>query len=114
MPKSETLPTSVVDNECPSVIPLSDTRSWSDQDYIDADPFAGDESELACRSVKIRRARKSHLCYGLDGSSSHSIMPGQRYRYEKALVNGSYWGEYRLCVKCLNEWLNEWVAGGER
>lgn len=76
----------------------------TDLEYIDADPFFGDESELACRTVAIRRANKEHICYSLDGQRDHVIKKGERYRYERAFVDRSFWGEYRLCLSCLDDW----------
>lgn len=79
-----------------------------DSDYINCDPFFGDDSTIECCTVKIRTARKEHDCYGLDGKSEHKIMPGDRYRHERALIDGCHWGEYRMCLPCLDEYLDEW------
>lgn len=73
-------------------------------DYINIDPFAGDESEVKCRTVKVRVARKDHQCYGLTGQMDHKIQRGDRYRYERALVDGK-WGEFRMCLPCLDRFL---------
>lgn len=78
-----------------------------DTDYLNADPFQGDESELTCRTVKLRTARKEHVCYSLTGVQDHSIQPGERYREERALVDGSFWGKYRLCFRCLDSWIKD-------
>ena len=77
----------------------------TDEDYINHDPFCGDESELSCRSVSLRKARKEHLCFTLDGKQDHNIKVGERYRYEKALVDKSFWGEYRICLKCTDKFI---------
>jgi hypothetical protein len=74
----------------------------SDQAYIQTDPFFGDEAELTCRNVAIRKARKTHDCYGLNGARDHKILPGERYRYETAHVDGSYWGQFRICLECMD------------
>lgn len=79
----------------------------TDEDYINTDPFFGDEGELTCRTVKIRTAKKSHLCMTLSGKQDHHIQPGERYRYERALVDGSFWGEYKLCLRCMDSFIND-------
>ena len=79
--------------------------SHTDDDYINADPFFGDEAELTCRTVAIHTARKNHLCYGLSGERDHGIQIGQRYRYERAMVDGSFWGEYKICLRCMDEFM---------
>ncbi|OQS39729.1 hypothetical protein B0T40_03055 [Chromobacterium haemolyticum] len=79
--------------------------SYSDADYLNYDPFQGDEAEVTCRSVTIRTARKQHLCYGLTGKQDHFIEVGQRYRHERALIDGSFWGEYRICLDCLSKFI---------
>lgn len=78
----------------------------TDDVYINTDPFFGDEGELTCRSVAIRTARKSHLCMTLSGKQDHHIQPGERYRYERALVDGDYWGEYKLCLPCMDKFIS--------
>jgi hypothetical protein len=77
--------------------------------YINTDPFFGDEAELTCRNVTIRTARRIHRCYGLNGSQDHNIQPGQRYRYERARVDGSFWGEYKICLCCMDKSLSDEV-----
>ena len=79
----------------------------NDETYIGTDPFFGDESELTCRTVTIRTAAKEHACYGLDGKQEHMIIKGQRYRHERARVDGSFWGEYKICLKCMDQHINE-------
>ncbi len=79
----------------------------TDAEYLNADPFFGDESELACHTVELRTARKDHVCYSLDGNRDHTIKRGERHRYERASVDGSFWGEYRLCLKCLDAWMKD-------
>lgn len=81
----------------------------SDADYINFNPFQGDEAEISCRGIKIRVARKPHQCFfGLgEFEQKHEIKPGDRYRYEKALVDKSFWGEYRLCLACIDKYLDE-------
>lgn len=81
--------------------------SHTDADYISYDPFIGDESDLTCRSVKMVKARKSHPCFTLTGKQDHTIEPGQRYRHEKALVDGSFWGDYRICLSCMDRLIDD-------
>lgn len=77
----------------------------SEEDYINADPFSGDESELTCRTVTLRKARKNYLCYGLSGNQDHGIQAGQLYRHERARVDGSFWGEFRICLGCMDHFI---------
>lgn len=79
----------------------------TEADYISFDPFQGDEAELKCRTVGIRTARKEHPCFALPGNVAHTIKPGERYRHERALVDGSFWGDYRICLHCLDKWIAE-------
>ena len=79
----------------------------TDADYIGLDPFMGDESELTCRSVNIVKARKSFKCFGYGGHMDHNIEPGQRYRHERARVDGSFWGQYRICLNCMDKLFDE-------
>ena len=69
--------------------------------YSNHDPFFGDESQIDCKTVAIRKARKEHVCFGLTGKQDHVISSGQYYRHEKALVDRSFWGEYKLCLNCV-------------
>ena len=74
----------------------------TDADYLAFDTFAGDEAEITCRTKAMRTARKPHICYGSSGERNHSISSGDRYRHERALIDGSFWGEYRMCCSCLD------------
>lgn len=80
------------------------TQEITDQDRIDCDPFFGDEGELKCRKVTIKTARKQHACFlgSAFGGDNHTIQPGDRYRHEKALVDGDFWGEWKCCMKCID------------
>lgn len=80
-------------------------QTHTDSEYINTDPFFGDESELSCRTIAIKTARKDHLCYGLQGEMDHGIRTGTRYRYEKALIDGDFWGEFRICLCCMDEFM---------
>ena len=81
---------------------LPDWHKHTADEYANADPFEGDESELACRTVTIRKARKDYLCFGLNGRQDHGIQKGTFYRHERARVDGSFWGEYRICLQCID------------
>ncbi len=77
----------------------------SDAEYASADPFFGDESDIRCRTVAIRTARKPHKCFTLNGKQDHEIPAGAKYRHERARVDGSFWGEYRICLKCMDQFI---------
>ena len=77
----------------------------TDDDYINYDPFDGDDSDLKCRTVTVRKSRKEHTCWGLDGNQDHSIKKGERYRYERALIDGDFWGEFKLCLNCMDKFI---------
>ena len=83
------------------------TDKHTDAEYASFDPFQGDESDLRCRTVAIRTARKEHPCFSLPGTEPHAIKPGSRYRQERALVDSSFWGNYRICLGCLDKWIAE-------
>ena len=82
---------------------LRQAAQHPDSTYINTDPFFGDESELTCRTVAIRKARKAHRCFSIDGKQDHEIKPGERYRFEQARVDGSFWGSYRICLACMDK-----------
>lgn len=79
----------------------------TDEVYIGTDPFFGDEAERACQSVVIRTSRKEHACFSLDGKQDHTIQPGERYRHERALIDGSFWGEYKICLGCMDKFIDD-------
>jgi hypothetical protein len=80
-------------------------QKHTDAEYISADPFFGDESQLTCRNVAIKTARKKHTCFSIDGKQDHEINPGERYRFETARVDGSFWGSYKICLKCMDAFI---------
>jgi hypothetical protein len=51
----------------------------------------------------IRKARKEHVCFlgEMGGRTPHKIQPGERYREERALVDGDYFGRYCMCLPCI-------------
>lgn len=79
----------------------------TDDDRIEYDMMAGDDTELRCRTVKMRTAAKEHPCFGglVSNGDGHTIKKGSRYRHERALVDGDFWGEYRVCTQCLDKWI---------
>lgn len=85
--------------------------SFPESDYLSFDPFDGDRDvDVKCRTVKLVRARTEHPCFGgaePNFGDKHTIKPGEVYRYERALVDGDYWGQYRMCVACMDKWLTE-------
>jgi hypothetical protein len=85
----------------------------TDQDYLDFDPCEGDEAEISCRTVALRKAKKEHPCFfGLGNyGDGHTIKPGDRYRYEQALVDGSFWGKYRVCIPCMDKYISQYEDG---
>lgn len=81
----------------------------TDEQRLEYDQFDGEEGEIKCRTVKIRTARKEHGCFFGAGNygDGHTIKPGDRYRHERALIDGDFWGQYRLCLTCLDKWIAE-------
>lgn len=86
---------------------MNATLKFSDADYLRFDPCEGDEGEVACRTVRLVRARKERPCFlgTADGADGHYIQPGDTYRSERALIDGDYWGNYAVCVPCMDKWL---------
>lgn len=87
-----------------AILQLPEWRKHGEQ-YLHADPFEGDDSELTCRTVDIRKARKNHICYGLSGNKDHGIQAGDFYRYERAFVDGSFWGDFKICLGCMDQFI---------
>jgi len=88
--------------------PAEPTQKHSNERYIDVALFEGEEAQITCRTVAIRTARKAHVCFGNESRSDHQIQPGDRYRHERALVDGDHWGEYRMCLPCLDKHIAEY------
>jgi len=63
------------------------------EDYLDIDPYQGDESEIDCRRIDIVRTRKAAYC--TMGKSEHP--PGTVMWRERALVDGQFQTN-RLCL----------------
>ena len=84
--------------------------SYTDADRLAFDPFCGDDADIKLRTVRMRTARKEHSCFGaeaLPNDDGHTIKPGERYRHERALIDGDFWGNYRICLACCDKWLDE-------
>lgn len=83
---------------------------FSEADYLRFDPCDGDRDvKIECRTVRLVRARKSHQCFlgSHRYGDQHLIEAGDIYRNERALVDGDYWGTYRVCVPCMDAWLTD-------
>lgn len=87
----------------------SQSLKFNDSDYIQFDPCEGDEGQVSCRTVRLVTARKEHPCFfgAAPYGDGHLIGRGDVYRYERALVDGDYWGTYKVCVPCMDKWLED-------
>lgn len=87
---------------------------FDEASYLRFDPCDGDRDvRIACRTIALRTARKEHACFiGAEPryGDQHTIKPGERYRFETALVDGDYWGTYRVCMGCMDKWLTEVIG----
>ena len=84
--------------------------AFPERDYIAYDPFGGSDRDVDIQmsTVRLVRARKEYPCFaGQADGPAHTIKPGDVYRSETALVDGDYWGKYRVCVACMDKWLTE-------
>lgn len=90
---------------------------FAEADYLRFDPCEGDcDVHITCRNVGLRKARKQYACFmGADPrhGDQHTIEPGERYRYETALIDGDHWGTYRVCMSCMDKWLSEVIGDPE-
>lgn len=77
----------------------------TDAERLNVDLFPGEEGTLTCVTTKIIKARKEHKCFEGQGSygDKHIIPKGDRYYFQKALVDGSFWGQYRVCLPCVDK-----------
>lgn len=76
-------------------------------EYLGLDPFFGDESELSLHTKRIIKVRKEHPCYiGVLDRNEHVIQKGEHVVFEKALVDGDFFGRYYMCLKCLDKELD--------
>ncbi len=76
--------------------------AYSEQEYLEFDLFVGEDADITCRTVKLVKTRKRHVCFFGQNGDGHSIAPGSHARHEKALVDGDYWGSYYICIPCLD------------
>jgi len=86
------------------------------EEYLRWDPFEGDESQIACRTVKLVKVRKEHPCFigaNPHGGDRHVIKPGEMARNETALVDGSFWGRSYVCVPCMDKFIAECLGEDE-
>lgn len=74
---------------------------YTEDQYIGFMPFFGEDSELSCQTIKILKTRKPHACVG--SNPEHTIPTGSMARYEKALVDGDFFGRYYMCIPCLDK-----------
>lgn len=82
------------------------------EEYLRYDPFEGDRDvDVRCRTVRLVKTRKPQRCLDPFSHNHHEIPPGTTARYEKALIDGSFWGRYYVCVECMEKWL-KFVEGG--
>lgn len=79
-------------------------KDYSDQQYIQLDPFDGDESDVRCREVRIVKTRKEQQCVTVGLVERHPIPAGSRARFESAIVEGE-WSRSYLCLPCMDAWL---------
>lgn len=77
----------------------------TDAKIIQFDPMA-DESVIGFKVVKMVNVRKRHVCFASYNPDNkppqHFIEAGQRARYEKAIVDGSWHISYH-CVPCMGK-----------
>lgn len=83
-----------------------DTSRYTDQQYIDHDPFAGDRDiDVRTRTVKIVTTRKPQIC--TDAYCRGTEKPaGTRMRRETAVVDGEWCTSY-ACLECIARWFDE-------
>lgn len=89
-----------------------DALKHTKETYVDYPLFLGDDAKIECHTIKLVKARRPHACFfGLNGDG-HGIKPGDHARYETALVDGSYWGKYYVCIPCLDREIAD-IYGGD-
>jgi len=81
----------------------------TDEDRLEYSLFQGEEGDIRLHTKNMRTAAKEHPCFGGLGwpGDGHTIKKGDRYRHDRALVDGDFWGEYRICTQCLDKWIAE-------
>lgn len=77
-----------------------------DEVYLQEDWNAGDRDvHIECHRQWIARNAKPHFCVGNGPKRKHPVAKGERMLVQQAKVEG-YWGGYRLCLQCCDEWLD--------
>lgn len=77
----------------------------TDAERLRVNLFPGEEGELTCVTTKLVKAAKQHLCFEGMGScgDKHVIAKGERHYFQKVLVDGDFWGVYRVCLPCVDK-----------
>ena len=74
--------------------------------YVTMDPFDGErDTDIRCRTVTLRQARQNYLCWGLAGQQDHGIQAGDYYRHERGVAGNGRWGQYRMCLGCMDAFI---------
>ncbi len=75
---------------------------YTREEYLSFDPF-GDERDvdIRCKTRRIVKARKKHLCMSPDKCASGTIEPGELYVKESAIVD-DIWGNFGVCIPCMD------------
>ncbi|MBB5547506.1 hypothetical protein [Paraburkholderia fungorum] len=87
---------------------------YAESEYVAYDPYEGDEADIKLRTVKLVKVRKEHQCFmgAAPLGDKHTIACGDIARFEKALVDGDFWGKSYVCVPCMDKWLDDVIGEG--
>lgn len=87
---------------------IIDVSKYSDEQYIEHDPFAGDRDvDVRCRTVKIVKIRKPQECHDpMHKGRPFPSLPGTRMRSDRAVVDGE-WSAAYTCLECIAQWFDE-------
>jgi hypothetical protein len=89
---------------------------YSDEEYINADPFPCED--VLYRKTKMVKTRKRHWCYVAGvlihehNPNPHEIPIGEFAVFETGKVEGE-WGKVYSCIKCLDKYLDEMRENNE-
>lgn len=77
--------------------------------YERFDPFVDEKDPVSTRMRRVRMVttRDAHVCLSVWRGEVHEIPSGTEARFESALVCGSEWGRWWICVECLDAFLDE-------